>query len=488
MAADKTTNFDSNSVNEEFGAALNRLLPTGLPTGTSPALITALSGGADSTALCLLAARYAKAHGLAHWAIIIDHGLRDNSRQEAARVAQRMQDRGIKADIITIEQPHDGGGIQEWARTMRYDALLDQVRQSDAGNACLLLAHHAGDQAETIAMRLARGSGLTGLAGMVAHSRMGDVTVLRPMLTWPASYSRQICASLDCGYEDDPSNLDRRFDRVRTRQMLASLEQSDISPSMSQQLTRLGGLAGRLCKAVDRPLDSYLPALHPAGYALLDTAALEALSPALWNRVITRLLGMVAAGHYPPSRKALAILHDRIGAGKAGTLGGGKFTPKGDGYLVTREIGRTPPRQRIEAGRMVLFDNLWRFRAPQSGVVTLLGDVDRRTSQNMAESVGLPRINPDEIYENIPHLARIAIPVIDTLEGKRLYPQVKDVEINLPTLCGYSVDHCYQASNDTSASLMTAVPAVSPKAGSFGIEFAGRVDHASGSRQVPSGC
>ena len=118
--------------------------------------LTALSGGADSSALALLTQHYANAVGKRHLAVIVDHGLRDQSYTEARRVQDQMRSHGVISNIISIDGPRPTSGLQEWARLRRYQILMSVARDRQA---VILFAHHGGDQAETIAMRLLRGSG-----------------------------------------------------------------------------------------------------------------------------------------------------------------------------------------------------------------------------------------------------------------------------------------------------------------------------------------
>ena len=217
--------------------------------------------------------------------------------------------------------------------------------------------------------------------------------------------------------------LDRRFERVRVRQKLrtdAAHSNAVGSPSLSDQLTRLAGLASRLCAAVDRPLASYCPAIRPAGFARLDPACLMSLSHRLWNRLLSRLIQQIAAPAYPPSSAALTKLRNRLGTAQAATLAGCKFTPTNDGYLVTREIGRHPGALTVAAGDCMCFDGLWRLTIPVAGTLRLWGAAPAPSSQQDDRTTAILR----DIRQNIPHLARIAIPVLDTLDGQRLYPQL----------------------------------------------------------------
>ena len=130
---------------------------------TAPRFITALSGGRDSTALACLADIYARSLGKDHQAVIVNHNIRPDATNEAVRVSQRMKNRAVATRILTIVDKAPETGVQEWARHQRFAALTKLARQRGA---VVLVAHHQRDQAETVLMRLAHGSGVVGLAGM----------------------------------------------------------------------------------------------------------------------------------------------------------------------------------------------------------------------------------------------------------------------------------------------------------------------------------
>ena len=142
-------------------------------------LITALSGGPDSTALACLADLYARSRGKDHQAVIVNHNIRSDATSEAVRVSQRMKNRGIASQILTVEENAPETGVQEWARRQRFAALTKLARQQSA---VILVAHHQ-DQVETVLMRLAHGS-VIGLVGMRGLTMRDAVPVARPLLDW----------------------------------------------------------------------------------------------------------------------------------------------------------------------------------------------------------------------------------------------------------------------------------------------------------------
>ena len=202
---------------ERFRADLDAL------SDPSARLGIAVSGGPDSLALLLLAA--AARPGRIE-AATVDHGLRRGGRDEAEMVADLCARLHVEHAILAIEWDLPPvSAIQEQARTVRYGALGAWL--DERGLAALLTAHHLDDQAETIAMRLNRGSGVRGLAGMRRNAPLPggtDHVLLRPLLGWRRSDLDEICAAAGVTPAFDPSNDDANFERVRVRRGLAGAD------------------------------------------------------------------------------------------------------------------------------------------------------------------------------------------------------------------------------------------------------------------------
>ncbi len=175
-----------------------------------------VSGGADSLALLLLA----------HQANIdcevatVDHKLRPEAAKEAEHVAQICDELGLRHDILTLTEKREGN-VSDWARQARYAALGEWAiaRKIDL----LVTAHHADDQLETMIMRLNRGSGIAGLAGV--RELRGHV--IRPLLGWRKRELEDIVKTAGIAAVDDPTNRDDRFDRARLRKSLADADWLD---------------------------------------------------------------------------------------------------------------------------------------------------------------------------------------------------------------------------------------------------------------------
>lgn len=181
----------------------------------------AVSGGADSLALLLLAAA---ARPDMVEAATVDHALRPESRAEAEMVSSLCERLGVPHAILTVEWgERPKTAIQQRARIARYQ-LLGRWAQ-ERGLRGLLTAHHLDDQAETLLMRIARGSGVKGLAGMRRVAKVpgwGDQALLRPLLGWRHEELERVCADTGVTAVSDPSNDDEQFERVRIRRALAN--------------------------------------------------------------------------------------------------------------------------------------------------------------------------------------------------------------------------------------------------------------------------
>ena len=424
VKASPITAFDASFAAEMVGLGLDQCA----------GYVTALSGGPDSTALALLTQRYADATGKYQHAVIVDHGLRDGSSNEAGRVQTRLRLFGIASDIIQITEPRPIAGLQEWARINRHHALFSVARQKKAA---LLFAHHAGDQAETVAMRLLKSSGLNGLGGIACHRLQHDVVVARPVLGWMPDELKAVCHHLDCDFEIDPSNQNQQFERVRIRKFLAELDRQDAATGdtalSSGQLRRLGAGAARLSAAADKVCNRIIDQAvewHPAGYASVAMAAFADVPQSFWALVMRRLIMAVGGGQYGAATMALDRLRQRCDDGVSATIGGCHFNPitasssrhaSAANYQLLRETGRKLIAMPIAAGQEAVFAGCWLVKSEQAG--TVHASADTRQTQGNSGAASHAKPMPDG-WHLLPYRARQAIPVLTTLDGRSIYPQL----------------------------------------------------------------
>jgi tRNA(Ile)-lysidine synthase len=218
LAGAKTLEIPQSAV-DRFGRDLDALDQPGARIGL------AVSGGPDSLALLLLAA--AVRPGLVE-AATVDHALRPESQAEAEMVASLCERLGVPHAILKVEwKKKPDTAIQERARTARYRLLGAWAKEKGLG--ALVTAHHLDDQAETFVMRLARGAGVKGLAGMrrLVIVPGGQVALVRPLLGWRRSELVQLCVDAGVTPVADPSNEDEQFERVRVRRALGEADWLD---------------------------------------------------------------------------------------------------------------------------------------------------------------------------------------------------------------------------------------------------------------------
>jgi tRNA(Ile)-lysidine synthase len=192
------------------------------PLDRASGILAAVSGGPDSMALMHLLARWSGTGRRAPVLVAtVDHGLRPEAAGEAAFVAREAASLGLAHRTLAWRGDKPRTGIQEAAREARYGLLVRCAREEGASH--LVTAHTRDDQAETVLMRLARGSGLTGLSGMRRDRDRDGIRHLRPLLDWPKEALLDLCRAQGWPFVSDPSNRDERFERVRWRRIMPLL-------------------------------------------------------------------------------------------------------------------------------------------------------------------------------------------------------------------------------------------------------------------------
>lgn len=260
-------------------------------------LVLAVSGGPDSTALMVLAARWrGKAQSPRLVAVTVDHGLRKESRREAKAVEKLAAKLGIEHRTLEWTGRKPKTGLQEAARLARYRLLCDVARE--VGAAHVLTAHTRDDQAETILIRMARGSGVSGLAGMYFYSRVpttegGDLGLVRPLLGIPKSRLIATLKAAKIRYATDPSNRDPRFTRSRFRELLPALAREGLTASRLAALARrVQRVEETLLRVMAAASDKIAPGPWPSQGPVIMQTHLFADLP---REVAIRLLGRAIA-------------------------------------------------------------------------------------------------------------------------------------------------------------------------------------------------
>jgi tRNA(Ile)-lysidine synthase len=313
-------------------------------------VILAVSGGADSTALMLLAQRWRsrRAQGPDLVVTTVDHGLRPGSRDEAERVAALARALGLPHQLLTWTGAKPSTGIEVAAREARYALLVGYAGQ--CGAAWLALAHTLDDQAETVLMRLAAGSAPAGLAGMRARETRAGVSLLRPLLGIRKARLVATLQHAGIGWSEDPTNADEGFARARLRGARGALAREGLTPE------RLARLAQRMARYEDVVAGGAQAARevirHPERPARLNGAALAAVPEELALRVLAAeirdTVGGRDRGPQPTRLHRLEALWSELrpallaGHHAKRTLGGALITVEPDRSV---SITRAPPRR-----------------------------------------------------------------------------------------------------------------------------------------------
>lgn len=312
----------------------------------APSLLLAVSGGPNSTALLALAARWRArlTRGPQLIAVTIDHGLRPEARREAAAVKRLAQSLGVPHRTLRWTDAKPRTGIQEKARLARYDLLSREARRLGARH--LVTAHTLDDQAETILFRMARGSGIGGLAGMArATLQANDMVLVRPFLRVPKARLMATLAANALPYVDDPTNRDPRFARARLRPLIARLSEEGLDAD------RLALFALRMRRA-DAAIEAVVDAAgrFAAGQAgartpiVIDAATFSALPAEVALRLMGRAIARVGDEGPVELGKLEAFMAALATAGSEArfrrTLAGAMVTLARDRIVVERAPAR----------------------------------------------------------------------------------------------------------------------------------------------------
>lgn len=297
-------------------------------------LVVACSGGADSMALAAalahLGARRPELAGRIS-ACIIDHGLQPGSDHVAGQVVARLAERGLDCRSVRIRVPDAGSGPEAEAREARYAALAEHA---PAGGR-VLLGHTLDDQAETVLLGLARGSGTRSLAGMPAQFTRAGVEFARPLLGIRRAVTATACRDWQLHVWHDPHNVDKRYTRVRVRTSVLPTLEAELGPGITEALARTADLARADADLLDKLADQHSATV----YHELPVDLLTGLPEALASRVLRTWLlrvGVDEPGHVH-LQAVWALVADWRGQ-RGIDLPGGLRISRRNGHLVANPL------------------------------------------------------------------------------------------------------------------------------------------------------
>ncbi len=352
-------------------------------------VVLAVSGGLDSTALLHLAVAWRRQRLAAEPAsrtptfsvVTVDHGLRVGSTQEAQSVARIAAELGLHHTTLTWTGPKPSTGIQAAARQARYALLREHLIAH--GYATVATAHTADDQAETLLMRLARGSGIDGLGAMRTVTKLDrGAMILRPLLGVGKSQLAAYLRGLDTGWCEDPSNALPKFERVRVRAALEAMRRAGFALDAAA-LSRTANRAARAGDALDYLTAKAWDARGDAadfsrfGHATVDWAWLLSHPEEIRLRLLAGLVEGIGGQAEPVSLGQLENLTAGWGITSGATLHGTQWVSGSKGELqIFRETARATGSIDITPGTRVTWDRRFVLQAgPEapSGTVAALG-------------------------------------------------------------------------------------------------------------------
>jgi tRNA(Ile)-lysidine synthase len=254
----------------------------------SERVLVALSGGADSLALAAATKFEADALGIEVVSVTVDHGLQDASAQVAAKAAAVANGLGVRALVVRVTVGTEGG-LEAAARDARYAALRGAAAEEKAD--AVLLGHTLDDQAETVLLGLARGSGAASLQGM-APVRDDGVRWLRPLLGVRRAKTREFCVASGIEIWDDPHNTDLRFARVRVRERVLPVLETELGPGIAEALARTAEQLREDAEAFEEMVTETIEDIveHADAGISVSVNALSSNPAALRNRIIRHVV------------------------------------------------------------------------------------------------------------------------------------------------------------------------------------------------------
>lgn len=366
----------------QIGAEMAHCLQGELPK----ALGVAVSGGSDSTALLQLLADWSHSKDVVLYAATVNHGLRPEAPAEAEQVAKLCHRLNIAHQTLLWTGDKSSGNLQQNARHARQNLLAGWAAEHQIG--AIALGHTADDQAETVLMRLMRGSGVDGLAAMSAMRTHVGVRWIRPLLHLYREDLRAYLVSQNIPWSDDPSNQDDRFERVQTRKAIKALGLSVsglVDTAKRLQETRQYLEIETQNKALE------LAEVTSAGDVILKKDRFLAQPLELRQRLLSHCLKWVSSSAYRPRFTALKAALEHISASQKSTLLGCEIDSRKRGQIrISREYQAVRSKK---AETDEIWDARWHVSHPENPAehhIAALGENGMSQCPDWRET-GLPR-------------------------------------------------------------------------------------------------
>lgn len=406
--------FDENELDQYFR-----------PFGDFDHVALGVSGGADSVALLRFAHDWAgRTGGHTRLSVLtVDHGLRPEAEHEAATVAAIAGGLGLPHETLRWTGLKPRSGVQAAARDARLELLCTWCRTH--GAEALALAHTANDQAETVLMRLLRGSGVDGLSGMAELSYREGLPVLRPLLRVGRDRLETALRAMGQDWIEDPSNRDERFERIRIRRLLSQMkDEGDGIAGICRTASRMADVRGLL----DRQTNAFVAdavAVSRYGYCEIDRKVFRRADAEIARRVLARALMAVSGQIYPPARDGLKALREGLCADQdlRRTFALCFIDADAGSVRVIRESGpRSAHAMAVSGGETVRWDNRFVLELPAGIGQASVGALER-------DGWSALRADAAEL-ECLPARVRDALPCVRGDDGRLFLPHAGDPVLN----------------------------------------------------------
>jgi tRNA(Ile)-lysidine synthase len=370
------------------------------PFERAPHIAVGVSGGADSMALAILLSDWANRQGGSVTALIVDHGLRPESGAEARSVSKALVSLGVENQILRWASDAVMTGVQSKARHARYGLMEAWCKQANVLH--LAVAHHADDQAETVLMRMEKGSGSDGLSGIPQTRELEHCRLLRPLLNFRKQTLIRFLDDRGVTWVHDPSNDDPKYARTVIRMGIVN-DNVDIDGVVTSA-ARYARVREVAETAAARWLARYAD-IKPSGYLALNLSALMDAAEDTRLRVLSRAATVIGGKVYPPAISATERLFVDLVDGRAATISGSLFTVKKDDVMVFREMRNLPNAQSF-AGHEILWDgrfSIARHRDDLNLKVMAFGQLNL---------TNVSKLDVPNWFSDLPSTAQRTIPVV----------------------------------------------------------------------------
>lgn len=346
----------------------------------------AVSGGGDSVAALHLFSKIMHDHGGTVHAVTVDHGLRAAAADEAAWTSDLCARLGVAHDTLNWHRRETTGNVQAQARDARYGLIAEWAAEN--GICDVVLGHTANDQAETFLMRLGRSSGTSGLSGMKSQFTRGLTRFHRPLLLAKRDDLRAYLRRNGLAWHDDPTNDDRTYLRVRTRQALETLGDLGITVESLTSVTQNIAAANAVVDAAVAEVAQRIVQCVQ-GDIVIQKNEMFAQLPEIMRRLLVQSLMWVASSDYAPRRDAVENLTAKLREGQDTTLNGCRVNMNHHVIRISRELNAV---QNVRCATNQRWDQRWTCEGPHDPQfeIRVLGAQGLRACPDWRET-GLPR-------------------------------------------------------------------------------------------------